>query len=289
MMVVWVAISRMIAVSSSDLKAHPMTPYSSDTVAVFEQLSSLLVDAAPTGPPVVVGVELTAEGVALHTRRICDLDDLIGFDAPATWDGVGITAGGRQVGSTPDAPFDLSVVHLVHRSGAAFGRVARGAETLALDAADTQGRGADLCRRALGLPTAPPSSSVELLWSTMWLDRILGERLSVDLGARPPAWDELCALHPVRPRIDRIAARRPRARRADVWGWDEVRGGVARGSLRIDGVEPLDAAWFDAGSFARHALGRYPALTDLADDLGYLLPTGLADRVRRTVLDHAAA
>lgn len=186
---------------------------------------------------------------------------LYGFTAPAKWLAFGVATNATSIGN--DGASDrVRIVYLVDRAGRAV-HAARGIE-LSAGADEATGRVPDICRRVLGLPTAPPSSDPRTLWDIDWLDRILANRLAADLGAPPPKWNELDAL-----RRHRSSIEAP---------WAILRREVAAGMLDV-GLPADLADWMDDGMFERELLARYPDLVGILTDLAELLPGTLMRRI----------
>jgi hypothetical protein len=151
------------------------------------------------------------------------------------------------------------------------------------------GRGDDVCRRALGLPTAGPSRDVRELWALVWCDVIVEQVLN----GPPPAWPQIAAAHPAIGRmgfvdgdatawaVDNLV--RLGNEYAEQYPWETLRALCARNEWPMTGIDAGDAAWMDAGMFSRWALEPYPELFDVLEDLSVLLPPDSAYRVWRTV------
>jgi len=182
---------------------------------------------------------------------------LYGFVAPPQWLAFGIAASAATLGDG-GASDRIRIVFLVDRGGRAV-HAARGI-VLTANADRATGRVPDICRRVLGLPTAPPSSDPRVLWDVDWLDRILAQRLAADLGSPPPSWQDVYALR--------------RHRRSDGAPWAILRREVAAGLLDV-GLPADLAAWMDDGMFERELLARYPDRSYILADLAELLPRPL--------------
>lgn len=248
------------------------------------------------------------------------LDLLLGFVAPDDWTAVGVccsaraygldapgaeAARGAGTGSDPaagsasqaaqgpaPAPAAVRITMLLDRDGASAGLLRRGDEVIPLPG-NPEGTVADACRRALGLPTAPPPDSTAWLWTVVWLDRLV-ELASGGTRWRGPgaAWEQIVSLHPA---VGPAATAVPRtsAGVADIaartgllaaaWPWRRLRQDPT--ALDAPGMEmPVRLAdWMDDGMWARAVLGALPSVGDLLDAVGALLPPALAEHVAAAV------
>jgi hypothetical protein len=217
------------------------------------------------------------------------LDVLLGLDAPRRWAALGVACTGRA--HTASArPEPVAVTILLDRRGAAAG-VLRRAGT-ASDMPDRpEGVVADACRRALGLPTAPPPGSTRELWALLWLDRVVDAAAGGRPGTRPTTWPALARLHPAAgPHGDPTgAALHPVALAAAAgtlavaWPWHRLR--ADPGAVPLPGARPAPGlpAWMDDGMWARWLLSHLPAVDDLLCAVGALLPPSLAGTVAGVV------
>jgi hypothetical protein len=150
---------------------------------------------------------------------------------------------------------------------------------------------ADACRRALGLPTAPPPGSTRELWALLWLDRVVDAAAGGGPGARPTTWPALARLHPAAgPHGDPTAAAlHPVALAAAAgtlaaaWPWHRLR--ADPGAIPLPGARPAPGleAWMDDGMWARWLLSHLPAAGDLLSAVRALLPPALAETVAGVV------
>jgi hypothetical protein len=232
------------------------------------------------------------------------LDLLLGLDAPRHWAALGVACTGRA--HTASArPEPVAVTILLDRAGAAAGVLRRGATVS--DMPDRpEGVVADACRRALGLPTAPPPGSTRELWALLWLDRVVDAAAGGGPGARPTTWLALARLHPAAgPHGDPTAAAlHPAAgphgdptaaalhpvalaaaagTLAAAWPWHRLR--ADPGAIPLPGARPAPglAAWMDDGMWARWLLSHLPAAGDLLSAVRALLPPALAETVAGVV------
>ncbi|MCU1378770.1 MAG: hypothetical protein JWN29_1753 [Acidimicrobiales bacterium] len=219
---------------------------------------------------------------------------LLGFTAPEECTALGVvttgwslpperfaehdTARNRRAGSpaaeAPDRVAVFSTV-VVDRGGDVAGRLSiDGAEPVT--SAPESGVLLDLLLRALGCPTPSPAFGVLELLATVWLAELTSP------SVRSMEWPEVADRHwGLRLRPDQAADDLVVAavEAAAELGWDGLRLVVAR--MGWPGVcTGEEAAWFDAGSFARWVLGSFPPLPDLADAVTGSLRPSVARRVR---------
>ena len=217
-------------------------------------------------------------------------EGIVGFTAPDGWDAVGAAAlgwlrpldergrPGRREGRT-------RTVLLVHRSGATASVLWPEGGDPDLVPGPVEGRIADLLRRAVGLPTAPPEASVVELFALHWLAALL----EAEPGSLA-TWEAVAGHHPLLVQLD--AGENPAAAGclvamggpAGLFGpWDEIRRSCARGALTLAGVDPALAGWFDEGSFARWVLGSFPRLEVLLDAVEPSLAPAAARELREAL------
>src|SRR4051794_2705590 len=227
---------------------------------------------------------LTEDGIDVGLRLIDDIDDiddsvvsaLIGFTAPAEWLAIGVSTGANAypLDDGPEAPRRRArLVHLVTRRGAAASVVRLAGEearVLIGSAHDgtVVGRVDDVCRRALGIPTAAAAGTLEFS-ALMWLDALVA---SGTQGA-PATWADVAAKHPaVRVFVESEPDLVPEASAslarlgllsAAIHGWSELRSECVAGRWPVDGVSPEVARWLDDGAFSRWVMGTLPPLDQL--------------------------
>ena len=140
-------------------------------------------------------------------------DVLAGFEAPDDWAVFGLRTTGRARHlDDPTAAAAPGGEHVPRRSprprgvGAALRRRRRSSHP-----GPAEGTIPDLCRRVLGLPTAPAPRTTAALWAAMWLDRL------IDRWGQPhrrrdllSSWAQVAILHPA---VPRAVATRPAHRR----------------------------------------------------------------------------
>ncbi len=244
---------------------------------VVTRLEAALFPLGWEQPPCVVGVmdsgavELWAPPAAADP-----IGDLVGLDAPTHWAAVGVlatgrvhdlaTESGRHYGVRRGPERRARTGHFVDRSGVSVSFLRLGDHPPEVHRSGGRGdRVDDVCRRSLGLATAPATVPVAAYWASCWLDRVL--EAAVTSPTHVARWERVARLHiavppgvPV-PAIDAlIAAGNELAR---VGSWEALRLQVASGRRRVTSVRPAAAAWMDDGMFSRWAL------EDLAP-LGYL-------------------
>ena len=243
----------------------------------------------------VNGAILHVNELAPHGRRATwspldgahPLDLLLGFVAPPHWRAVGVSCVGvsrRLDGGGPDLPVTVTV--LVERSGA-VAAVMRQAGAVTVMSEPPEGVVADACRRALGLPTAPPPPSTAGLWALVWLDRVVDAAGCAPLGSGVRSWAAVAGLHPAAgPLGDRPAAvadptalAAAASRLARAWPWSRLR--TDPSAVGLPGPAPAArlAGWMDDGMWARWLLARLPAPDDLMAAVHALLSPALATGV----------
>jgi hypothetical protein len=243
---------------------------------------------------------VTEQGIDVGLRLVQDIDDsvvsaLTGFIAPADWLAIGVSTGGNAypIDVGRDAPRRrVRLVHLVSRGGstASVVRLA-GEEPRVLvgghDHATTFGRVDDVCRRALGLPTAPAGSTLEF-WALLWLESIVAS----GTDDTPSTWEQVAARH-LAVRVFAECGSAPGlvaeasaslvrlgVRSANVHGWPELRAECSAGRWPVDGVPATVARWLDDGAFGRWVMGGLPPHDQLLTAACELLSPALGRRVR---------
>lgn len=216
------------------------------------------------------------------------LDLLFGFVAPAHWRAIGVSCSG--VSHRLDAPASeadaVVVTALLDRSGDVASVIRRGDEVTVMHQ-PLEGTVADACRRALGLPTAPPPPSTLELWTLTWLDRVVDLAGRRAIGGGVGSWPAIAKLHAAAgsPADDPLGALDPpglaaaAAALADAWTWSRLRAEPT--VLDMPGPPPSArlAAWMDDGLWARWLLSLLPAPDDLMAAVHALLSPALAARV----------
>jgi hypothetical protein len=272
------------------------------------------IDTALAGRSGNAILRVTGEPPEAAYRPLDDhpLGPLLGFAAPQDWHAVGIRCRGRarrlqspgiDDPHTGGNPTPIVLTMLIDRAGCGAG-IMRDGETLTPLQGPPEGVVADACRRALGLPTAPPPPDTIELWILIWLDRLV-DAIAV-LGSAEPhvTWDTIAALHPAAPgRSTGIEPRTTPSRSpfdvpsaapialaeasrqlAEAWPWHLLR---ADPEVVDTAGPPLPAdiaRWMDDGMFARWVLAELPELADLANAVEVLLPPRHAAGVAQTVI-----
>jgi hypothetical protein len=253
--------------------------------------------------PVLLGLARADDNAVDMNMRPLDTADLVdevaGWHAPPDWFAVGLAApatvtrprgraGAATAGTSTStatvavlAGRDASVVVAVAGEGDRPSWTAGGGGVV--------GRAADICLRALGLPTPACPESPRAVWAVAWLDALV-ERAARRRGTSPPwMWADVLAAHPLAGALTRTAS--PAALRVlsshalARAPWETLRAATVAGRLPAWPVAPAVAAWLDAGSFGRHVVASYPPPPDLAAALLDLVP----GEVRRAVWEVAAA
>ena len=238
------------------------------------------------------------EGFDLGIRPLDDgssvVEALAGFTAPPEWMAVGVVTEGnaRHMVDPSVQRRRVRCVHLVDRTGTSASVLRlQGEAATVFGADDDDGRGRidDVCRRALGLSTAPPEHSTVELWALVWLDRVLQARVEQP-DVPPSRWTDVAAHHPAVAILlsddeewgDEAAdvVGRLGSRLAEVHSWPVLRAACAAGEWPVDDVPSDVAAWLDDGSFSRWVIGAYPPIDHLADATCDLLSPSLRRRLR---------
>jgi hypothetical protein len=237
-----------------------------------------------------VSVAFKRLGVGVHP-----FEALAGFTAPPAWTAFGIRARGRAHHlDDPAAPPQRVVATFVTDRTGAEASVLRIGEGITEPPGPATGTIPDLARRVLELPTDPPPPSTAVLWTSIWLDRVLEQwgqpqrrrDLMSDWGHAavlhpaihaPAPPDVLTFAHPAA----LISAARSHATSAS---WAEVRRSPIPLALP-DGALPRSVTeWMDDGFFARWAIGAFPPIATMATDLRHLLGDPLGRQLLDTTL-----
>ena len=220
------------------------------------------------------------------------LDLLLGFVAPHHWRAVGVSCTGtaHRLEGSASGPDAVMVTALVDRSGD-VASVIRQAGEVTVMTGPLEGTVADACRRAVGVPTAPPPPSTLELWTLTWLDRVVELAGQGAVGASTSSWGSIARLHAAAgpPDDDPLASLDPAglataaAAFARAWPWARLRADPS--VLDVPGSPPIArlAGWMDDGMWARWLLGLLPAPDDLMAAVHALLPPALAEGVETVV------
>jgi hypothetical protein len=276
-------------------------PLAASLAPIVEALDDAAEHAGWGQPPALVRITPPAsipltEGFDLGIRTIDDdrsvVETLAGFVAPPDWLAVGVITEGnaRHLEHHTAQRTRVRCVHLVERSGGTASTLRlQGGDVTVMEGNEPQGRIDDVCRRALGLPTAPPAHSSAELWAAMWLSDVLATAAACDPAARL-RWPAVAELHPA---LAMIVQHEPQWRGktaeslgrlgdvlAEVQSWSVVREACAKGEWPVDDVPADVAAWLDDGAFSRWVLGGFPPIDQLARAVSATLPPSVARRVR---------
>lgn len=223
------------------------------------------------------------------------LEVLMGFVAPRHWRALGVSCPGRALSLDPEGrpqrgpagrpPAPITVTVLFDRGGGAAGVMRRGGEVTSLTG-QPEGVVADACRRALGLPTAPPPPSTLGLWTLTWLDRLVEVAGQADAASRLRTWPAVAALHAAGmpgtgPGATASPAELVASARllAEAWPWSRLRREPRAADVPGPPTSADLAAWMDDGMWARWLLARLPAADDLLAGVQALLPPVLSEGV----------
>jgi hypothetical protein len=269
----------MRSTTSSHRRLHPGATAPARRLDAIAQL----VDEATSEAPHHVAVQVTDDGddILLGTLPLPEgshpFAELAGFTAPPDWSMFGLCVRGTAHhldGAHP--PVRTATTFLVDRHGrdTSVLRTPDGTRALTGPASGTL---PDLCRRVLGLPTAPAPHSTAQLWIVAWLDRVIEAWGDPDRRRLLTAsWTQVAVLHPAvrcAPDADLLSLDDP-ARLVAVaqahtvaWPWARLRA-EPHGLVLPDGHLPTSiTTWMDDGFYARWALGAYPPPDTLASDL----------------------
>jgi hypothetical protein len=220
----------------------------------------------------VTGDPPLTEGYHLHDGH--PLERLLGLTAPPEWLAIGLHAKGRgyevpdpHEGGPPGAGVSfaegtgsavpVTVTLLIDRTGQGRGLLRDGDQVRRLTGLP-DGVVGDACRRALGLPTAPPPDSTVGLWLHLWLDRVVDAAEAAtrrrSRSGPPLSWDATARLHPA-PGMGVVPAPEEVVEvtheMAGTWPWSRLR---LEPEVVDTGRPPLEraiAVWMDDGMYAR--------------------------------------
>ena len=243
----------------------------------------------PVQPEVSLGFKSIDAGV--HPFNV-----LAGFTAPAEWTAFGIRARGRarHLDDPAAAPAASAITFLVDRTGrGGVGAAPRRARSPTLPG-PALGTIPDLCRRVLDLPTAPAPPSTALLWTSIWLDRVLEQwgqpHRRRDLVS---SWGQIAVLHPAihaPSPPDVVAFADPASlitvarSHAAAASWEQLRRSPLPLALPDGPLERDVAQWMDDGFFARWTIGAFPSAGTMATDLRDLLGEPLGSQLLEVVV-----
>ena len=281
------------------MRPHPPTSLPVEGLAVLAAVADARLEQE--GVTSLVRVRLAVDDVELGWRPLDGehpVDALTCFVAPDDWWAVGIAAAGTAHhldGARPSVR--VHNVHLVARDGTWASRLRpvvddHDDELLTAASGDATnddgrpvGRIDDVCRRSLGLATAPPGADTSSYWAQRWLDAVVD---GCAWRCRGWTWPDVAALHPATSAFgeacDTPAALARAARRLAAWrDWPTLRRTCAAGMWEEPGIPAEVADWLDDGAFARWSAGGYRELDDLRLALVDLLPAPLLLAVDATL------
>jgi hypothetical protein len=274
-----------------------------DLGAVARQLDAIAEEAGWDGPPMLIG--LTDEGVddmnppapvpgSSGTDPADLVASLVGFDAPAEWEAMAVVVQGRSwaLDDRSADPRPVRLTHVVDRHGGLASVIRHAGEEPMVRTETGEGRLIDVCRRCLGLTTAPPPSDSTALWALLWLDHLLaraarGERLrGLVAAARAHPGVEMVAEHEPK-LVDMAAERLVRIGRmmGEARNWAHLRRAASAGEWPVENLAPDGAAWMDDGMFARWVLAEFPLLDEYLEELDRLLPASTVIAVRAVLAE----
>jgi hypothetical protein len=269
-----------------------------DLDALARQLDAIAEEAGWGAPPLLIG--LTDEGVddlnppapvpgSSGTDPADLVASLVGFDAPAEWQAVAIVVQGRSwaLGDRWADPRPVRLTHVVDRHGEVASVIRHAGDDPMIRGEAGQGRLVDVCRRCLGLATAPPPSDSTALWALLWLDGLLaraarGERLRdlVTAARAHPAIEMVAENEPDLADIAAVGLVRLGRMMGEARDWRHLRRASAAGDWPVENLDPEGAAWMDDGMFARWVMAEFPMLDDYLEALDHLLPESVVAGVR---------
>lgn len=226
-------------------------PQSSHHAFLCLLADSLGTALADDGEAVLIHVSSKPGGPELGVLRLdgqAPAEYLLGAVAPPEWSALGVATRGRARSLTGHGPVSAAeVVVIVPRVGEVVSRVRHGGVVITDPPAC--GLTLDCLQRALGLPTAPPQVPANHVLASAWLHTVLSAGdVDAALDLLPPGTEGS---------LD----------------WDRLRQLVIDGHWHEPTLTPGDAAWLDAGSFARWILSERPSLPAmLAEVAGVLGP-----------------
>ncbi len=257
--------------------------------ALDARIDVALASIAPAAP-----ARLTVHADRVHCIGL-DGDDpvrsLLGWVAPSDAIAVGVDAPAFARSTVIDGPTHSGRVrHVQFRDGTCTTSFVRDGEVLTTTSSVTSGRVPDLCRRALGLATDPPPSSMTTFVTDAWLHILAAHAVTEPVLD----WRRAVMLHPGASTCDPLFgdARITPARLAESTSslghdldWERFRvvsaalGSVPMIDLSVDSIE-----WMDTGMFARWALDHItPRATSLAV-LSERVAADTLDRIWATVM-----
>jgi hypothetical protein len=242
--------------------------------------------------PVHPAVELAFLSV---DRELHPFAVLAGVTAPDSWTAFGIRARGRaRPLDQPAVPPVTSAATFLADRGGAEASVLRLGEAVSEPPGPAVGTVPDLVRRVLDLPTAPAPVSTALLWTSIWLDRVL-ERWAQPHRRRDltSSWGQVAVLHPAihaPSPPDVVAFADPAAlvsvarSHAAAASWAQLRRSPVPLALPDGPLPPSVARWMDDGFFARWTTAAFPPVATTARELRALLGEPLGPQLLATTV-----
>lgn len=219
-----------------------------------------------------VWLEWRGCGAEVEAREVTDGQGLFGRTVDSDWEGAAVVGTGRfrslDLAHEPPAALQpgfaggLTMAFAVHRDGRVGWHMCLPDGTH-FDRVPEEGFMLDVLRRAVGLTTSPPPTSIAPLEIAAWFAAIA--EASVAEGRRLD-WYESLRLHPALGETSVEAPPEPLSLVRDrdrIEDWDLMRRLVAAGLASTVTPDPETAAWMDAGMFSRWVLDGLPSLTEL--------------------------
>jgi hypothetical protein len=244
----------------------------------------------PDGPPVGGPAASHQHAVLSPLPEADPPSGLLGLEAPPHWWAVGLLAPATTSPLTGEGPTVAGrLVHLLARDGCEMTLHVADAGRVEQLACASEGRVVDLCRRALGLATAPPPPDVTPYVVDVWLGTVVRAAL-----VRPGlSWSEVVRLHPALDPADPgddTAPPRPAEMVAHTrqlgaaLDWEKLRRtSIEHDRTPLGELSACDALWMDAGCFARWLRGESPRWADTMEILDGLLAPTASDRLWATL------
>ncbi len=217
--------------------------------------------------------------------------ELAGWTAPASWAIFGLRVRGQGRHLTLDGPPEATTAtYVIDRRGAERSILRTGARSTRLPG-PAMGTLPDLCRRVLGLPTAPAPATSASFWTTRWMDALLESWHAPGGRDELRSWLALARRHPAAGTSDTGDLAEPTrlvqvaTAHAERWTWARLRAEPTVLCLPDGELPPTVSEWMDDGFLARWSLGAFPEPATLLQDLLSLLP----DDLRRPLLETVVA
>ncbi|MGC8511768.1 MAG: hypothetical protein ACP5P1_01835 [Acidimicrobiales bacterium] len=260
---------------------QPQATSALDVLAV-DLLRRHLAEVRHAGRPLVVA--LHRDSPAEYRPEALGFDvEILGYAAASDVDAIALIATGhvRPVASNVELMAELAAAArrridlacVVSRDGTVAWKACAGAETLRVPTPDG-GQMLDCLRRALGVPTAPPSRSPAVLEGPLWAVRLAAAAGADTVKLR---WSQVVACRPSTP--PRAAWRTDPADNGALFdSWERLRVAAAAG-LTSMWVPPRQICeWMDAGMFSRWVAASIPSPADLTAALRDFLEPPAARR-----------